>query len=366
MKKLVFLTLSALMLLNVNSFAQEFDDVYFDPTGEDRFSEQAANVEAEPAIVEAAPDEDDYVSDDIDNYDYEYTSRIRRFNRPYTGFSYYGGCYVDRYYYDAYSPGTSIYIVNNRYNRWNRFNSFGHYDPYGYNSFANPYNPYNRWNNNYYNGYYNGYNNGYNNGWNNSYYYGNGFSNGYGSNNYFAASTPNSENYYYGARRTSASNASGSNSNPRALSRKKRGEADENGVRTVRGSETGSNTRVTRTAEESSTSPARTSRNATVNRNSRSATRNSSRNSESSRSATRSSSSSSSAGRSSSPSRSSSARSSSSSSRSSSAGRSSSPSRSSTRSSSSSSRSSKSPSRSNSSSSSSSKKSSSSRKGRGN
>jgi len=47
-----------------------------------------------------------------DDYDYYYSSRIRRFHRPYHGFGYFNNCYTDRFYYD-YDPffwGTPIYM----------------------------------------------------------------------------------------------------------------------------------------------------------------------------------------------------------------------------------------------------------------
>jgi len=183
------------VLFAVNSFAQEFDDVYFDPTVDEISTEEPAAVSSVDDVDEGY--EDDYVTEDVDNYDYQYASRIRRFNRSYTGFNYYSGCYVDRYYYDPYSPGQSIYVINNRNrfyggNRFNNFNSpygYNPYNPYGYNSFYDPYNSYNPYGYNPYgNNYYNNYNN-------------------FGSNYYLANSNPNGSQYYYGPRRSSASNA---------------------------------------------------------------------------------------------------------------------------------------------------------------
>jgi hypothetical protein len=72
-------------------------------------------------------------------YDYYYTSRLRRFNRPYYGFGFFDPVYVDSYYYDPYlSSGLSVLIYDNPYysswNRFNRFNSFNYYS--GYNNYG--------------------------------------------------------------------------------------------------------------------------------------------------------------------------------------------------------------------------------------
>ena len=108
------------------SFAQ-YDDLYYNPSDDNATAASSYDYE------EASDDYDEYDYDDseyddyeyYDDYDYQYTSRIRRFNRSYRGFDYYDPIYTDAYYYNrAYSPGVSIYVGSpftyNRFRTWNR------------------------------------------------------------------------------------------------------------------------------------------------------------------------------------------------------------------------------------------------------
>ena len=170
----------------------QFDDVYYDPdTNTGAFGISTEDNYSESNVTYYDDDSYGYYDDEeyayYDDYDYYYSSRIRRFQRPYTGFGFYDPCYVsynyyDPYYYDAYYyPGASIYISFGdadywsyrqwrRWNRWNRWHSYGHwnswsYSPsyhyYSYNSWCAP--SYNYWGgyhgyhsySNYYNSYYN-------------------------------------------------------------------------------------------------------------------------------------------------------------------------------------------------------------------
>jgi len=76
---------------------------------------------------------DDQYATRIDDYDFHYSSRIRRFNRPMGGgFGFYDPYYVDRFHYDPfYQPGVSIYVNSgwNSFSPWNR-------RPWGYNRFG--------------------------------------------------------------------------------------------------------------------------------------------------------------------------------------------------------------------------------------
>ncbi len=161
-----------------------------------------------------------YYYDPDDYYDYAYSSRLRRFYRPYAGWGYYDSYYTNSYWYD-YNPaswGVSIYMG---YNWWapsfyygNPF-SWGFSISYGWPSYHCWGQPYWYWNYPYYyhspyyaywsgynQGYWNGYWNGYYSGlYNNPYYY-----NSYDYNSY--------NNYYYGPRRNRT--GSGSSSVPRA------------------------------------------------------------------------------------------------------------------------------------------------------
>ena len=120
--------------------AQVSDDVYFDPD-KDRVAVPKQRMEKSSysdydgsGYANSYDDEYDYYND----YDYYYTSRIRRFHRPYYGFNFFDPIYVDACYYDRLlMPGVSVLIYDdvfsNRYfSRWNRWNSFGP----GWNSFG--------------------------------------------------------------------------------------------------------------------------------------------------------------------------------------------------------------------------------------
>jgi hypothetical protein len=190
-----------------NAFSQSNDDIYFDGVEEKKFKqENYLREETVTATNEYDKSEDQYVDDD---FDYQYSTRIRRFHTPARGFSYYSNYYVDNYWYDPFMAGVNIYTISPYYNRyswgwgypyaygynpnfysgWNSWGSFNHwgygYSPYGgYNQFyGNPY-----WSG-YNSGYWNGFNQGYWNGW-----YGNGlFRNN--NINWFENSAPNAANF---------------------------------------------------------------------------------------------------------------------------------------------------------------------------
>ncbi len=110
------------------------------------------------------------------SYDYYYTSRLRRFYRPYYGFGFFDPVYVDSYYYDPYlQSGLTVLIYDNPtyYSGWNRWNNYSRYNNYGWGGGFNNY------------GFGNGFNNyGWGGGYNN-YGWGGGFNLGWGGfNNY--------------------------------------------------------------------------------------------------------------------------------------------------------------------------------------
>ena len=123
----------------------------------------------------AVGSEDYYSENYYDEDDYAYASRIRRFNAPYRGFSYYDAAYTDYYWYNR----NPLYYGRSMY-----YDPFYAYDPflpcytcYGYPPYYGGLNIviglplYSRWGNpfgGYYGGY--GYNNGFNNGFYNRYY----------------------------------------------------------------------------------------------------------------------------------------------------------------------------------------------------
>lgn len=200
-----------LFALAYNPVVNAQDDLYFDPATDAPASAPAAAYTEEydenNNVTRRYEGDDDGYYDDDDDYAYEYSSRIRRFQRRSVVVDYYDPFFVDLYNYDPfYSPGTSIYVYNyndywsyRRWQRWNRWNSWntgwgGGYgagwNSWGWNSmyaFNSPW--YNPWvvNNYYYDPYWtcNGYNpyyqnHYYGNGWGNNHYYYNNDNNGGG------------------------------------------------------------------------------------------------------------------------------------------------------------------------------------------
>lgn len=175
-----------LLAVTATSNAQ-FDDVYFDPS-KDAPQQSARNFRPTrseaPVQNSASPNaaSGNYNYDDSvygfgeespetsaveEEYDFYYTSRIRRFNSPYYGFDYFDPIYVDANYYDPYlNPGATVLIYDNfnsfsaynswrRWNRWNRFDNFStwgltpytpFYNSWGFNRPLNPLaSPFNTW-----------------------------------------------------------------------------------------------------------------------------------------------------------------------------------------------------------------------------
>lgn len=208
MRKLV-IVLSSVITLLTSCATQKMgtstynDDVYANPK-EDRIEEariaaekKKAQEEADKryndsiaAVKKAQKEKDDanpYYKDREfkydDYYDYEYATRVRRFNNGINGLSYYDNYYTNSYWYsnNPYNYGISVY---NGYSWWGPgYNSYSYspsinfYNSWGWG--CNPgygyggYNPY-------MSAYAQGYNNGFYNGmWGNYYGYGNPY--GYGS-----------------------------------------------------------------------------------------------------------------------------------------------------------------------------------------
>ncbi len=154
---------AAMTLMITTGLRAQFDDVYYDPDAFYSGKSYGYDDNTPPASGEEIIYYDDDSYEYIDDYDYYYTSRIRRFYNPYIGFGFYDPIYVGFNYYDPWAydyyayPGASIYL------------SFG----FGFNFF---------WNNWYYapGGCYAGYNNWYYPSytyWNGCGYYGNPYYN---------------------------------------------------------------------------------------------------------------------------------------------------------------------------------------------
>ncbi|MBV6438511.1 MAG: hypothetical protein EPGJADBJ_00135 [Saprospiraceae bacterium] len=192
--------LPALFVLALNLPANAQDDLYYDPSTDNKPVPKYEETYDEPNNVTRRYDGDDEYYEE-DDYAYEYSSRIRRFHRPAYGVDYYDPLFVDLYYYDPFFlPGASIYTYGyndywrwRRWQRWQRWNAWNPYNPWGnygfgwnswtgwsvgfggyggWNAWNNPY----VWNNYYYDPYWtwNGCNPYYGNVWvNNNYYYNN-------------------------------------------------------------------------------------------------------------------------------------------------------------------------------------------------
>lgn len=215
----VFLTLLLAGGLSLTATAQ-YDDLYYDPDRDSEYNYQGNYSSGDNTYITNSGvnyDDSEYDYYDDEEYDYYYSSRIRRFHRPYYGFSYFDPVYVDMFYYDPFfTPGLTMLIYDdfygfnswNRWNRWNRWNSWNNWgwnswDPWygGWNSFAwSPwgYNPWSPWGprNNFFFGYSNfGYSGFYGGGFYSNFYCPPSWGNGY---DYNTVSTVN--NTYYGPR----------------------------------------------------------------------------------------------------------------------------------------------------------------------
>lgn len=149
----------------------QYDDVYFDPnrdapasltkgkrydytgsnknTGDYTYDDKTFDYEdADPSVTQAD-----------DEYDFQYTSRIRRFSRPLYGFNYFDPYYVDVAYFDPYfTPGATVLIYDNfnsfgafnSWRRWNRWNNVNQFSTWGWQPYTPFYNnwSWNRFNNN--------------------------------------------------------------------------------------------------------------------------------------------------------------------------------------------------------------------------
>lgn len=145
------LMLLAVLLLAFPAFSQ-YDDIYYNPdTDSDYFGynddnyrgDQRANQNPGYADQRRQQVDQYYTADEYDyynDYDFYYTSRIRRFHRPMYGFDYYDPVYVDAYYYDPFVvPGNTVLIYDDffSYRDWVRW---GNWRRWGWNSAR-----FNRW-----------------------------------------------------------------------------------------------------------------------------------------------------------------------------------------------------------------------------
>jgi hypothetical protein len=150
------LLIAVFTLLAFSPLSAQMDDVYYNPDEvvKTRNNPSSSNRLGSYRPESYSSDEKGYVAGEnsyYDDYDFYYTSRIRRFHRPLQGFSFFDPYYVDMAYYDPFlgSVGTMLIYDDfyaqrmfSRFNRWNNFgafngfsrfnswNSFGMYDPF--------------------------------------------------------------------------------------------------------------------------------------------------------------------------------------------------------------------------------------------
>ena len=158
--------------------AQSYDDMYYDPSQDNQTYYEESYQTNDNFDNDNYRYENDRFDDrfDDDHYDYYYTSRIRRFHRPYYGFNYFDPVYVDLGYYDPFfNPAATVLIYDipysyNAYRRWRRFNRWNSW---------NRWNGFNRWNDPFFNPYFDPfYSPRFNRGWGGFY---NGFGLGFGN-----------------------------------------------------------------------------------------------------------------------------------------------------------------------------------------
>jgi hypothetical protein len=143
MKTRMLILIFGLFVFN-GAVQAQFDDIYFNPS-EKKASSKGISKSQQIQEDVYAYEEDDYaIEEDLSDYDYYYTARIRRFHRPLRGFNYFDPFYSDMWFYDpgmmmTMAPGVSLLIHTNpwSFNRFNRFSPWNSWDPF--------FNPWNSW-----------------------------------------------------------------------------------------------------------------------------------------------------------------------------------------------------------------------------
>jgi hypothetical protein len=207
------LFLAVFLALITQGIQAQFDDLYFDPDQDSGKKEYYRDNDRDSYKKNDL--EEDFYDDDYrewEDQDYYYSSRIKRFHRPYRGFDYFHGCYIDYVFYDPYDFNpwyfsgniySSHYGYRDYYNwrRWHHqpyhsYSYWNHWDwCWGWSSYPVTFH-YHYWPGNYYSGYY--YNYGRYN-----YYYHPYQGGGYHNNN---DRHPNGT--YYGSRNLGLTNSS--------------------------------------------------------------------------------------------------------------------------------------------------------------
>jgi uncharacterized membrane protein YgcG len=201
--------LTAVLMASFAPSTSAQDDLYYDPSTDRPVLIETTTTTTTTTNAYEVPTEsnpvayDDESYDYEDEYDYQYSSRIRRFHRNVNVVEYYDPFYTDIYFYDPFfSPGTSIYVTNyNDYSFFNRHRRRAYWNDWGWgNSYYGGYNSWCLWNRPSYAWGNNGW--GFNGGWGNTYVFNNYYYDPYwtinGYNPYHCQSNSwNSNQYYY-------------------------------------------------------------------------------------------------------------------------------------------------------------------------
>jgi hypothetical protein len=118
----------------------QWDDLYYDPdrrTTTTTTVSPTQNQGQDLSFGDEYRNYDDEAYDYMSEYDFYYSSRIRRFHRPNRSFDFYDPFFVDMVYFGYYTPGMTIYMGPSYYRPWRpRPHHFG---PHFYDPFFNPY-----------------------------------------------------------------------------------------------------------------------------------------------------------------------------------------------------------------------------------
>ena len=212
--------ITGLFLFVTSGLIAQFDDIYYNPD-DDVWVEASSSTSSSGEYDDAYYEDETYDDTDTwDEYNYYYTSRLRRFHRPFLGFDYYDDCYVDPFFYGdyGYSPRIRVTFGYGYRPYWGRYHyrhSYWYdpwYDPwyntgycggsswgrygYGYGGYG------------YRHGYRDGFYDGYN--WGRYGYggYGYGGYGGYGNTDH-GNRTDSNRDTYYGSRRSGVVKTSG-------------------------------------------------------------------------------------------------------------------------------------------------------------
>jgi hypothetical protein len=137
---LIYSTLITLVVafLPMSIWAQ-YDDLYYNPDNYHTTTlKNHIHTGTGSDISFGDQDFDNQSYDYLDDYDFYYSSRIRRFHRPARGIDFYDPYFVDLVYYGYHSPGVTIYVSPHRFRPY-RPHAFSYYHWHHHDPFFNPY-----------------------------------------------------------------------------------------------------------------------------------------------------------------------------------------------------------------------------------